>query len=490
MSPSTLYHFSESSSEDSGCESDRTTRRSTGRSTPLSLHSLTNMPGYYQSYLKTKFDLNSPLAVSPPGTETVCPLSVTKGPLKSIPPATRRNISQSDGQDDLANVLSDKTNQSPKLKRSVSWASDHEGSPTTSVILFPHPSAYEAYPASAPTFSEPAIPRRQSSSTPSITSKNVVPPPQPILRRQATNSPPLPPSRIASEPDPVIRRQGSGAELTPIFECRMAECDGAKKRREEKERAALLSRDGDGKCEEREKENRIPTPGFEFIPAEGKKGDSIKGRMSVESELHANANANANANRPEIGPGDDEEKAARTTRPGTFRDPFTAAVTLLILPFCPPAAVHLTLKETGERYKKGYKTRMVAVVALTFCGLIPGVIYALSVYFRHLPSPANEEKKPRRERVKRIKAKKEKRSKDGKKADTGTEENVTPQVEGPESSEEVSDTGNKPTGDTVGTVNTGAADIGATDAGSLDTGHVESEGTETAMLGRRLSAPG
>ncbi|RKU48480.1 hypothetical protein DL546_004302 [Coniochaeta pulveracea] len=431
------------------------------------------MPGYYQSYLKTRFDLNSPLTVSPAGTETVCPQSATK-----------------DGQDDAVITLSDKTNQSPKLKRSVSWASDHEGSPTTSVVLFPHPSAYEPYPASPPTLSEPTIPRRRSSSTPSATNKKVVPAPSPILRRPITSSPPLPPSRIASEPDPVIRRQGSGAELSPIFECRLAECDGAKKKREEKERAALLSRDGDGKSEEREKENRIPTPGFEFIPAEGKKGESIKGRMSVESDFHANTNANTT--KPETGPGLDAERGTTATRPGTFRDPFTAAMTLLILPFLPPVAVHLTLQETGERYKKGYKRKMATAVALTLCAWVPGVIYALLVYIRHLPSPANEESKPKPEREGTIKDKKEKRSryrKKDKKTDGVADKEATPQAEGTGSGEEASEAGNRPENDTEATVSREATDMEVAEVGSMDTGLYESEATESPALGRRLSAP-
>jgi uncharacterized membrane protein YqaE (UPF0057 family) len=267
----------------------------------------------------------------------------------------------------------------------------------------------------------------------------------------------------------------------------MAECDGAKKRREEKERAALLSRGGDGKSEEREKENRIPTPGFEFIPAEGRKGESIKGRMSVESDFHANASTN----KPETEPTGDPEKAITATRPGIFHDPFTAAVTLLILPFCPPVAVHLTLKETGERYKKGYKTKMVAVVALTLCGLIPGFIYALSIYFRHLPSPANEaEKPPRRERVKRIKPKKEKRLRKEKRTETEAEEAVTRQVEEPDAGEEVSKAAGQPKGDTAETVKMEAADTRASEAGSRDTEYVEAEATGTGVLCRRLSAPG
>jgi uncharacterized membrane protein YqaE (UPF0057 family) len=73
-----------------------------------------------------------------------------------------------------------------------------------------------------------------------------------------------------------------------------------------------------------------------------------------------------------------------------FDDPFSSAVVLLLLPFCPPLSVYLTFRECGGMNR--HRVRELGVcVLLTVLGWVPGVVYALVVYFRHLPRPVGVE---------------------------------------------------------------------------------------------------
>lgn len=56
-----------------------------------------------------------------------------------------------------------------------------------------------------------------------------------------------------------------------------------------------------------------------------------------------------------------------------FDDPFSAAVVLLVLPFCPPLSVYLTFRECGGLNR--HRAREVGIaVLLTILGWVPGVV--------------------------------------------------------------------------------------------------------------------
>ncbi|KAB5578266.1 hypothetical protein GE09DRAFT_1089122 [Coniochaeta sp. 2T2.1] len=186
-----------------------------------------------------------------------------------------------------------------------------------------------------------------------------------------------------------LRRQGSGADLSPIDECRAitaVECDGKRRLRLERvaRELALLqadfmggggSDDGEDEVAEMEEEEELHrTP---------------SSRSKTVSEEKADAQAREEQHKPGGGKMHNCMRLARGQGKSygrVFADPFSAAVVLLVLPFCPPLSVYLTFRECGGMNRHRCR-EMGVVVLLTVLGWVPGIIYALVVYFRHLPRP-------------------------------------------------------------------------------------------------------
>jgi hypothetical protein len=178
--------------------------------------------------------------------------------------------------------------------------------------------------------------------------------PTPLRRRLSSSPPPSKLQTIAIEP---LRRQGSGADLSPIDECRASECDGKRKlrlEREARELAELQAQVGffsDGSDDEVDRARVTKSDGKEVVGRVRSKkwqhGKSVKADMEgrKEGKIHNCI------------------KLAREKSYGrVFDDPFSAAVVLLVLPFCPPLSVYLTFRECGGLNR--HRTRAVGVAVL------------------------------------------------------------------------------------------------------------------------------
>jgi hypothetical protein len=220
--------------------------------------------------------------------------------------------------------------------------------------------------------------------------------PQP-LRRRLSSSPP--PSKLQTIPIEPLRRQGSGADLSPIDECRISECDGKRKirlEREARELATLQAQffsDGSDDEVDREHAHDPPSAGQKDEP-NAEQTDTNAPKAKKKGKARNNKVHNC-------------IKVARQQSYGrVFDDPFSAAVVLLVLPFCPPLSVYLTFRECGGMNR--HRARELGVVVLlTILGWLPGIVCefilppewcrrgaketvdALVVYFRHLPRPLN-----------------------------------------------------------------------------------------------------
>lgn len=182
-------------------------------------------------------------------------------------------------------------------------------------------------------------------------------PPQTPLRRRSTHSPP--PSRLQASPIQPLRRQGSGADLSPIDECRASECDGKRKVRLEREarelaylRSQFLS---DGSSDDEFEPRQEP------VRKDRKEsgGPRRQGGRTAKVKKHGVQNC---------------LKLAKGKSYGrVFDDPFSAAVVLLVLPFLPPLGVYLTFRECGGMNRHRVRAVLVCVL-LTALGWLPGII--------------------------------------------------------------------------------------------------------------------
>ncbi|OIW25892.1 hypothetical protein CONLIGDRAFT_684433 [Coniochaeta ligniaria NRRL 30616] len=292
--------------------------------------------------LKT-IHLNTHINAIDPRTTAICP-----SPAKS-----RRSIVQSDGQDD-----------SPESQSPSPGSQGHPPTVITSLPATPFPW----------TPTSPAPKLQRANSNPTIVTTPLSPQP---LRRRLSSSPP--PSKLQTIPIEPLRRQGSGADLSPIDECRISECDGKRKirlEREARELAQLQAQSfSDGSDDEAGREDHAqypPSPRQKDEPRTEETDASTPGAKKEKAKNQKLRNC---------------LKLARERSYGrVFDDPFSAAVVLLVLPFCPPLSVYLTYRECGGMNR--HRVRELAVVVLlTILGWLPGIVYALVVYFRHLPPP-------------------------------------------------------------------------------------------------------
>lgn len=169
--------------------------------------------------------------------------------------------------------------------------------------------------------------------------------------------------------EPLLRRQGSGADLSPIDECRASECDGKRKIRLEKEARELaklqaqvqfFSDGSDDEADQHAQDDRAAAPGGQ----EGGDDAREKGEGDGKGERAKAGNDKLH----------NCFKLVRGKSYGrVFDDPSSAAVVLLVLPFCPPLSVYLTFRECGGLNR--HRAREVGVaVLLTVLGWVPGVV--------------------------------------------------------------------------------------------------------------------
>ncbi|KAH8906299.1 hypothetical protein BR93DRAFT_979400 [Coniochaeta sp. PMI_546] len=307
----------------------------------------------------------SPPSLSPPSlvlktihlNTHIDPIDLRTTAICPSPARSRRSIIQSDGQDD-----------SPESSSPSPGSQGHPSPVITSLPATPAPW----------TPTSPAPKLQRANSNPTLTTIPLSP--QPLRRRQSSSPPPSKLQTVSIEP---LRRQGSGTDLSPIDECRISECDGKRKLRLEREARELAQLQGqvfsDGSDDEMDEEknhaHRSPAPRQDNDPSTVKVDSEIpkarKKEKSKDNKLH------------------NCSKVAREKSYGrVFDDPFSAAAVLLVLPFCPPLSVYLTFRECGGLNRHRVR-ELGVVVLLTVLGWLPGIIYALVVYFRHLPRPVN-----------------------------------------------------------------------------------------------------
>lgn len=303
-------------------------------------------------------------------TTAVCPSSA----------GSRRSIVQSDGQDD-----------SPSPQHPGFSIPSSQGHPPPTVSSLP------ATPSSKPpAWSPAASPSRKlhrATSNPALANTAALPvlSPVPVRPRRLSSSPP--PSKLQTMGiEPLLRRQGSGADLSPIDECRASECDGKRKLRLEKEARELAMLQAqvrqffsDGSDDEAaaaaDKQERRPAPGDHVTaPPGSSRKDDPAAREKREDDHDKGGEKKGNTGKARTHKLHRCVKLVREKSYGrVFDDPFSAAVALLVLPFCPPLSVYLTFRECGGLNR--HRAREVGVtVLLTVLGWVPGVVceFALS----------------------------------------------------------------------------------------------------------------
>lgn len=192
----------------------------------------------------------------------------------------------------------------------------------------------------------------------------------------------------------------------------MAECDGARKARlarEEAERNRRItgldgpnsaSSDG-GQPSRAERKVRdwdnggetsgIPVPGFEMIPATVPStvvNDEEENRAARRDKDEAKVKRKARPVGKNSTPVVTEKRTSGSKTPAPLEDPFVVAVFLLVVLACPPLGVYVVLREVDTR---GHHAGMVLLATLLWvCGVIPGIIFAVTVLFRYLPAGPGE----------------------------------------------------------------------------------------------------
>ncbi|KAJ9130895.1 hypothetical protein NKR19_g9705 [Coniochaeta hoffmannii] len=332
----------------------------------------------------------APPTLSPPPTllktirlnTHINPIDTSTTAICPSPARSRHSINnQSDGQDDP---------HSPTLSHSP-----ENGSPSPGSQGHPPPvaSSLPATPNPLHWSPTPTIPKLQRANS-NPTAGTPILSPTPLRRRQSSasssSSSSSPPSKLQTIPIEPLRRQGSGAaDLSPIDECRVSECDGKRKKRLEKEARELAKlqaqvhffSDGSDDDEvDKEEDGRARDDSVSHGQEEEVVG-SADGTTPEDKEVKKKTGGAKNNKLHNC------IKLAREKSYGrVFDDPFSAAAVLLVLPFCPPLSVYLTFRECGGLNR--HRARGVGIaVLLTILGWVPGIVYALVVYFRHLPRP-------------------------------------------------------------------------------------------------------